>query len=60
VFKPAVEEAKFRFTHWRTPIPGIALQQFKDVPSDHWAAKAVKDLRAAGLIDGYPDGTFGG
>jgi len=33
VFAPAVEEAKFTFAHWRTPIAGIALQQFKDVPT---------------------------
>lgn len=28
---------------------------FRDVPRDHWAAKAVGDLRALGLLDGYPD-----
>ena len=31
---------------------------FRDVPADHWAAKAVGDLRALGLLDGYPDGRF--
>lgn len=31
---------------------------FRDVPVNHWAAKAVGDLRALGLLDGYPDGTF--
>jgi len=31
-----------------------------DVPSGHWAEDAVQKLVDAGLIDGYPDGTFGG
>ena len=33
---------------------------FRDVPADHWAAKAVGDMRALGLLDGYPDGRFHG
>ncbi|MBO8126150.1 MAG: S-layer homology domain-containing protein, partial [Firmicutes bacterium] len=33
---------------------------FPDVPENHWAYKAVEELYAAGLIIGYPDGTFGG
>jgi len=60
VFVPAIEEVKLALVHWRTPIPGIALQQLKDVPTNHWAAQAVLDLRKVGLIDGYPDGTFKG
>lgn len=31
-----------------------------DVPSGHWAEDAVQKLIDAGLIEGYPDGTFGG
>ena len=31
-----------------------------DVPFDHWAWDAVKDLWDANLIEGYPDGTFRG
>lgn len=31
---------------------------FRDVPADHWAAKAVGDLRALGMIQGYPSGRF--
>ncbi len=31
-----------------------------DVPPDHWAYDAVRDLYEAGLLEGYPDGTFGG
>ena len=33
---------------------------FRDVPPTHWAVKAVGDLRAVGLIHGYPDGRFKG
>jgi S-layer homology domain len=33
---------------------------FADVPADHWAAGALRDLKAHGLIRGYPDGKFGG
>jgi len=31
-----------------------------DVPWDHWAYDAVNDLYEAGLLEGYPDGTFRG
>ena len=33
---------------------------FPDVPSNHWAYEAVSDLSRRGLVEGYPDGTFGG
>ena len=33
---------------------------FPDVPSNHWAYEAVSDLSHRGLVEGYPDGTFGG
>ena len=33
---------------------------FPDVASNHWAYEAVRDLSRRGLIEGYPDGTFGG
>jgi len=39
---------------------GEALQQFPDVPADHWAADAVKNLRSLGILHGYPDGKFRG
>ena len=29
---------------------------FRDVPPDHWAAKAVETLRREGIVKGYPDG----
>ena len=33
---------------------------FPDVPSNHWAYDAVYALSERGLVEGYPDGTFGG
>lgn len=32
---------------------------FKDVPADYWAAKEIEAVRAAGLMGGRADGTFG-
>ncbi|GBC94901.1 S-layer protein SlpA [bacterium HR16] len=34
--------------------------EFKDVPPDHWAADAVKEVVAKGIMKGFPDGTFRG
>ena len=33
---------------------------FPDVASNHWVYEAVSDLSRRGLVEGYPDGTFGG
>lgn len=40
-------------------VPAMA-SAFPDVPENHWAYKAVEELYAAGLVIGYPDGSFGG
>lgn len=37
-----------------------AANPFSDVPAGHWAYDAVNRLAAAGIIDGYGDGNFGG
>lgn len=37
-----------------------AANPFSDVPEGHWAYSAVNKLAAEGVIDGYPDGTYGG
>ena len=37
-----------------------AANPFSDVPAGHWAYDSVNKLVAAGVVDGYPDGTFGG
>jgi len=31
---------------------------YSDVPSDHWAYVAIEYLTGAGIVKGYPDGTF--
>jgi len=47
--------------------PAISLAQgtaasgpFADVPADHWAYQSVDTLQKAGIVIGYPDGTYGG
>jgi len=40
--------------------PALAQGPFADVPTDHWAYDAVNELAKAGIINGYPDNTFGG
>ena len=40
-----------------TPAIGAS---FPDVPSNHWAYEAINELVAAGIIEGYPDGTYKG
>ena len=38
----------------------FAANPFSDVPTGHWAYAAVAKLAAAGIVDGYPDGTYKG
>ena len=33
---------------------------FPDVPANHWAYEYVTALHKTGILEGYPDGTFGG
>ena len=37
-----------------------AANPFSDVPAGHWAYDAVNKLAAEGVVDGYPDSTYGG
>ena len=37
-----------------------AANPFSDVPAGHWAYDSVAELAAAGVVDGYSDGSFGG
>jgi hypothetical protein len=39
---------------------GAASGPFADVPTDHWAYQSVDTLQKAGIVIGYPDGTYGG
>src|SRR5690606_8118156 len=46
---------------WAVAVPAFGqANPFRDVPLDHWAYDAIATLAAAGLVEGYPDGTFGG
>lgn len=46
---------------WGLAAPVMAAgMPFPDVPVDHWAYDSIAKLAAAGLVIGYPDGTFGG
>lgn len=40
--------------------PAWAAPLFSDVPTDHWASDAVRELAGRGIIEGYSDGTFQG
>ena len=33
---------------------------FSDMPEDHWAYEAVSNVVDAGIMNGYPDGSFKG
>ncbi len=44
----------------RTNMKADRSTLFPDVPNNHWAYEAVSDLSRRGLVEGYPDGTFGG
>lgn len=37
-----------------------AANPFSDVPAGHWAYDAVNKLASEGVVEGYPDGTYGG
>ena len=41
-------------------VSAYAANPFSDVSTDHWAYQAVADLSAQGVVEGYPNGTFGG
>jgi len=42
-------------------VPGYQTpDSFKDVPAEHWAYEAVENLRAKGILIGYPDGLYRG
>jgi hypothetical protein len=49
---------------WLIAVAGLslmanfALAQTDDVPPGHWAYQAIEELVRAGIIEGYPDGTF--
>jgi hypothetical protein len=52
-----VDSAFYRLDHLTY---GEAKQNFADVPPGHWAARAVGELKAAGILHGYQPRKFGG
>jgi len=36
------------------------LKLFPDIPDNHWAYDAIKQLAGNGIVEGYPDGNFDG
>ena len=40
--------------------PLLDTVMFPDVPKNHWAYDYVENLQKRGIIEGYPDGNFGG
>lgn len=63
-FKPAgnlnrAEIAKIIAKAFALTIPEtVSTAPFKDVPADSWYAPYVLALKNAGIINGYPDGTY--
>ena len=42
------------------PMDPVKMKLFPDIEKNHWAYEAVEALAKQGLLEGYPDGTFGG
>ena len=66
--KKTVAEQNAQIQKLTTMLNGVAGTKMKadhttlfpDIPTNHWAYEAVSDLSRRGLVEGYPDGTFGG
>lgn len=52
------EMAVIAVRYKKLAAPGKATSSFTDVDTGHWAAAAIEAAKAAGIIDGYGDGTF--
>lgn len=61
-FKPNAEITRSQFasivTHALNLPTGAAGNNFTDVPAKHWAASSIAAVANAGLVGGFPDGTF--
>gem|GEM_PF-4035234 len=49
---------EFALSSLRTPTLAEVRRPYRDVPSEHWAADAVRTLRNRGIIVGYPQDRF--
>lgn len=43
-----------------SPVAAAQELPFYDLPTDHWAFEAVRNLAELGVLQGYPDGRFDG
>ena len=50
-----MRDANLQAAQWRLAASG---RPFVDVPPDHWAASEIAACMAAGIVAGYPDGTY--
>lgn len=41
-----------------TTLVALAWTQFRDVPRQHWAYRAIRELAELGILEGFPDRTF--
>jgi hypothetical protein len=61
-FKPNAEITRSQFasivTHALNLPTTAAGNNFTDVPATHWAAASIAAVANAGLVGGFPDGTF--
>jgi hypothetical protein len=60
VLQMKTKAALFAATFLLSTAAALAANPFSDVPSDSWAYQSVSQLAQAGIINGYPDGTFKG
>jgi len=65
-FTPELVSMKQNVAQYKFTLSALAAEAghplvdhpFSDVPADHWAASAVETLRRAGIVAGYPAGTY--
>ena len=59
-FKTLLTAASFIVMQAVLPLDAYAANPFADVPAGHWAYESINKLAAAGVIEGYGDGSFRG
>lgn len=63
MFKPQMNVTRAEFAKMAVEARGLTLIDtetlpFNDVPRNHWAFRFIATAKAAGLVEGYPDGSF--
>jgi len=61
-YAPPAKKAAVPVTYYPTPEPTPEVKipriSFPDLPAKHWGKNEIEQLATAGVIWGYPDGTF--